>query len=186
MKKIIFAATVAAAMMYAPLAQAATVFNINFHGTFAVFGNASAVDGTGTITTTGGTGLGFENATPGSSSPKLTDVQIDLGLGHFDLGDALVASFGTFNNNPVSFIYQGAYTTPSGGFFPNFTTFNTLVGNTFMVIDTVTKNTYFGEFDITAVSSAVPEPATWAMLLLGFGGIGVMLRNRRKALSAAV
>jgi hypothetical protein len=184
MKKIIFAATVAAAMMYAPLAQAATVFNINFHGISAVFGNASAIDGTGTITTTGGTGTGFELATPGSSSPKLADVQINLGLGHFDLGDAFAASFGTFNNNPVSFFYQGFYTTPSGGFFPNFTTFNTLVGNTFTVIDTVTHNTYFGSFDISAVS-AVPEPATWAMLLLGFGGIGMMLRNRRKALSSA-
>lgn len=28
------------------------------------------------------------------------------------------------------------------------------------------------------VSGAVPEPATWAMLLLGFGGIGATLRRR--------
>jgi hypothetical protein len=27
--------------------------------------------------------------------------------------------------------------------------------------------------------SAVPEPAAWAMMLLGFGGIGFMLRGRR-------
>jgi hypothetical protein len=26
----------------------------------------------------------------------------------------------------------------------------------------------------------VPEPATWAMMLLGFGGIGVAMRRRRK------
>jgi len=30
-----------------------------------------------------------------------------------------------------------------------------------------------------AAISAVPEPATWAMMLLGFGGIGVSLRRRR-------
>ena len=31
-----------------------------------------------------------------------------------------------------------------------------------------------------AVPSAVPEPATWAMMLLGFGGMGVALRRRRR------
>jgi len=31
---------------------------------------------------------------------------------------------------------------------------------------------------------AVPEPATWAMMLMGFGGLGAMLRSRRKALAA--
>lgn len=29
------------------------------------------------------------------------------------------------------------------------------------------------------LASDVPEPATWAMLLLGFGGIGLMLRRQR-------
>lgn len=34
---------------------------------------------------------------------------------------------------------------------------------------------------ITGITIAsVPEPSTWAMLLLGFGGIGVALRRRRK------
>lgn len=33
----------------------------------------------------------------------------------------------------------------------------------------------------TAATGAVPEPATWAMMLLGFGGIGFSIRRRRKA-----
>ncbi|WP_332768638.1 PEPxxWA-CTERM sorting domain-containing protein [Phenylobacterium sp.] len=47
-----------------------------------------------------------------------------------------------------------------------------------------------GEPDITFSShvypdrdvpgSAVPEPATWAMMLMGFGGLGAALRSRRK------
>ncbi len=33
----------------------------------------------------------------------------------------------------------------------------------------------------TATLSAVPEPATWAMMLLGFGGIGIAVRRRRSS-----
>lgn len=33
---------------------------------------------------------------------------------------------------------------------------------------------------------AVPEPATWAMMIIGFGTIGAMLRRRRKAASRAL
>jgi len=32
--------------------------------------------------------------------------------------------------------------------------------------------------------AAVPEPGTWALMLLGFGGAGAALRSRRKALAA--
>jgi hypothetical protein len=36
--------------------------------------------------------------------------------------------------------------------------------------------------ELSAVGTAtVPEPATWTMLLLGFGGMGAMLRRRRRS-----
>jgi hypothetical protein len=31
----------------------------------------------------------------------------------------------------------------------------------------------------------VPEPATWAMMLLGFGAMGALFRRRRGELAAA-
>ncbi|WP_293682310.1 PEPxxWA-CTERM sorting domain-containing protein [uncultured Phenylobacterium sp.] len=31
----------------------------------------------------------------------------------------------------------------------------------------------------------VPEPATWAMMIMGFGGVGAMIRRRRTALVSA-
>jgi hypothetical protein len=31
------------------------------------------------------------------------------------------------------------------------------------------------------LAAAVPEPATWALMLLGFGGIGIAMRRRRTA-----
>jgi hypothetical protein len=36
-----------------------------------------------------------------------------------------------------------------------------------------------------AVTGGVPEPATWAMLIAGFGGIGAMMRRRRASPSCA-
>ncbi len=33
---------------------------------------------------------------------------------------------------------------------------------------------------LAAPTAAVPEPATWAMMLVGFGGIGLTLRRRRR------
>jgi hypothetical protein len=39
-----------------------------------------------------------------------------------------------------------------------------------------------GEFKLLSESiSAVPEPATWAMMFLGFGAVGAAVRRRRKA-----
>ena len=34
--------------------------------------------------------------------------------------------------------------------------------------------------------SAVPEPATWAMMLIGFGGLGLAMRSRRRPALAQV
>jgi hypothetical protein len=35
-----------------------------------------------------------------------------------------------------------------------------------------------------AAVAAVPEPASWAMMLVGFGGLGAILRRRRQAAAA--
>jgi hypothetical protein len=32
-------------------------------------------------------------------------------------------------------------------------------------------------------AALVPEPASWAMMMLGFGGLGAVLRGKRRALS---
>lgn len=36
------------------------------------------------------------------------------------------------------------------------------------------------------VNNGVPEPATWAMMLVGFGGIGMAMRRRRKGVLAQI
>ncbi|HEX7945974.1 MAG TPA: PEPxxWA-CTERM sorting domain-containing protein [Phenylobacterium sp.] len=52
------------------------------------------------------------------------------------------------------------------------------VGETFTGITLASGQNSF-EIDRVAVSGAVPEPATWAMMILGFGAAGSLLRRRR-------
>jgi hypothetical protein len=52
----------------------------------------------------------------------------------------------------------------------------------------VSFNAYFAmeraTWSLDAAAGAVPEPATWAMLILGFGAVGAGLRTRRRARTA--
>ncbi len=46
-------------------------------------------------------------------------------------------------------------------------------------------NTMLDNVSVSAVASAVPEPATWAMMIIGFGATGVMIRASRRRTVAA-
>jgi len=48
------------------------------------------------------------------------------------------------------------------------------------VVGTSHNGSYVGNLNVTAV----PEPATWAMMLIGFGAIGWQLRRRRSQVLA--
>lgn len=39
---------------------------------------------------------------------------------------------------------------------------------------------------VTILAAAVPEPATWAMMLVGFGAIGLSMRKRRRPVLAQI
>ena len=52
--------------------------------------------------------------------------------------------------------------------------------NSIVIRGTAAKNASYGG-NITFTPSAVPEPATWAMLLVGFGMMGASMRYRRKS-----
>jgi PEP-CTERM motif len=43
------------------------------------------------------------------------------------------------------------------------------------------NGSYAGTVSFTPSVGAVPEPAAWALMIMGFGGAGAMLRRRRQA-----
>ena len=63
----------------------------------------------------------------------------------------------------------GAAGCPAGGAF----------GNCASALNTFRASTA-GSFSSDPVPTYVPEPATWAMMLIGFGGMGAMLRSSRR------
>jgi len=84
-----------------------------------------------------------------------------VGGGDFNLGLG--------GSGPFGYLFNASALNPSGN-----AQVNTLAGSTSL-----------SEFTVT---EAVPEPSTWAMMILGFAGIGYMTYRRRKqstALSAA-
>jgi hypothetical protein len=46
---------------------------------------------------------------------------------------------------------------------------------------------FLGQADLSVaqISAAVPEPSTWAMMIMGFAGVGYMTYRRRKTAALA-
>jgi len=177
MRKLTIAAVAAALSLSSPLAQAATVFNFTFTGGLASLGDPASVNGTGKVTVDGLTGSGFESATKGGLPPIITDIDINMSQYHLAFGDIATASLFTQNGNFVSFAFTGQDTIHNVPF-----EFATLGSDSFAASNSGPKyDGYIGGFTVTSEAiGTVPEPATWAMLVLGFGGIGAMLRLARR------
>jgi hypothetical protein len=109
-------------------------------------------------------------------------------LGTYFGGDALTASAGTGSH---------LFTAPSRASFgwdPESLSFTATSTSTLLtLLGTTNANDYIGldKVAVTCTAScsvvtSVPEPATWALFLLGIGGIGFMMRARHKRGSAEV
>lgn len=83
--------------------------------------------------------------------------------------DGAGGAFFDFDNTPQNFTFPGG-------------TFSLFVND--LAVSSGATNTPLNGVIRTAV--AVPEPATWGMMLLGFGGMGMMLRRRRRPVLAQI
>ena len=92
---------------------------------------------------------------------------------------------GTPNFFDVDFGSSQLFTATDSGSF-GFTTYSTTAiatGASTILSFGFQQNPAFFHLDnvsVSAVNGAVPEPGTWAMMLVGFAGAGVALRRRRR------
>ncbi len=152
---------------------AASPFLFNFSGT-GFFGGT--LNGTGTITTDG---TSFVNPLNGYTAQHVTGI-----TGTFNGSNiaGLSTVFGADNlyylSGPFFVDGQGlSFATASGVsanlFITNDTSYRVNTQGAGLLTGLVTASS-------TAVAAAVPEPATWAMMFLGLGAIGGMMRRRRR------
>ena len=153
---------------------------------------AQAVD---TITITGPSGtFGNEAVTcpPGPLTCAFTSTFNFLTPIGFNLANATISSSALGGNNIdlTSVLLNGVFFTlnPSG-VFESGTLANLGLtagfNNTLTVNGTNTGSTAFAGTLTFASVPAVPEPSTWAMMLLGFGAVGFSMRRKRPSMLQA-
>ncbi len=137
-----------------------------FLGSESGFINSVEIDGEVVFT---------ENPDAITSDPFVSDFIATITITEGDLFSDLGISFSSNRGTPAAFGDAG---------FGQF--FNPQGGNRFAV--GFGDNTGDGDFDDlvfpASFTSAVPEPATWLMMIFGFAGVGLMAQRRRKALIA--
>jgi hypothetical protein len=104
-------------------------------------------------------------------------------------GEALTIS-GYVNGNGASFshvqyyfdgnlVFDTGNPTPNTGGYTRYSALVTATGSDTFDLHFRNDPGYSDLDNFSVASGAVPEPATWAMMLVGFGGLGTLLRRRR-------
>lgn len=165
--------------------------------------NVNLVAGDNVMTGTGNVGNGgplvnFSTTQAGGMDLITGQASITAGNPNASLDNLLFSVVGGFTAAEFAFdpLTGGGPPQPfsvsitlNSGYNETFTTGNQRFGilaGTGETITSVQINTPSGNFGTfkqlrvtPAVAAAVPEPGTWALMLLGFGGVGVSLRRRR-------
>jgi hypothetical protein len=170
MRNLLFAAAAAATLMAAaPLANAATVLNF----TFAPNGNSAVA--------------AFNSSGTGTTFSDTYTFTLPAGFASTSLTTAAVN--GTTDTAFSSVMLNGiTLTTNASGAIDVKSLLNVAVnpgGNTLVVNGTSGGLfSYGGNISFAKLAAGVPEPASWALMIMGFGGMGAALRNKRRVQAA--
>ena len=203
MKKMLAAAAIAATALIAGPASAAITFSFDPGAPSPSFGytvidefnDASGISAGANfqIKTPPADGSG---APPANSNPAGTSYLSVLGGGsatylfgggvhsfQFDWG-----SIDSYNTLTI-FSTTGDLVVVPGGNFPNLANGNqaspgtnglfTVVGTAGELFTGFTAASSQNSFELDNLAVGIPEPATWAMMIMGFGGVGALVRRRR-------
>jgi len=181
-----FSILAGAALLFAtPAAAQELVTNGGFEtGTFSgftQFGNTGFTSVDGSSASSGSFGAFFGPVgSVGGIQQSIVTVAGQSFLISFDLSN----DGGTPNFFDVDFGSSQLFSaTNSGSFgFTNFSTTAIATGASTNLSFAFQQNPAFFRLDnisVTAVRGAVPEPSTWAMMLIGFGAVGAGLRRQK-------
>ena len=141
--------------------------------------SAAPVGGSGEYFTVGGTG---------APSPALITLSGFGAIGSISLLLGSVDSYNTISfGNVVDGMFQALssytgtqiYTAANGNQgISSYATFTFTGADQLFNALQITSTSPAAELDDLTINSAVPEPGTWAMMLLGFAGIGYSMRRR--------
>jgi hypothetical protein len=153
---------------------------------------ATTVMGTTNQTSTSVSVSSTENLTTTSSNGQArflaTDGSLDAGTIFLTRGGTFTsAEFNLFNalgsTNSVNITVNGVTRAFALGNGENFFGFTATAGDVISSIAFDTNGTGvtdLRQLRVGGVAAAVPEPGTWALMLLGFGAIGAAMRKRRR------
>lgn len=160
-------------------------------GTIATLSGGNVLTGAGPFAANGGT---FGNSYLAAGQPAMLNfvnstTYFSFLWGSPDVGNSLnvaTSAGGSYNFNPTG---MGFSVTDGRADFSQYVQFFTNVAGETITSATFTnagENTSFEAANFSGLRSeqgvsAVPEPATWSMLLLGFGAIGFSFRRRKQA-----
>ncbi len=191
MKNLFFSAAIGASAIFAPAPVSAATIVYSFSGNYSGTTSGNDFSGSATLTGIGDTSSLFN---PDSNVTAVTLSSLTLTIN--SMSSIIAGSNVFFVNRSAG---TGGFALSSGGSFRTL-----LLSSSFLNYDGVSSIASVSgdavalpysfvsdggqvtlatasNVKFSAVASAVPEPATWAMMILGFSAVGYALRRRNKA-----